>query len=174
MPKPLNGRQPSPGTDVRTGANWLEDDDIEIAKLLARIRQLSVAGTGPQDDSGFDPLVPVRQIAEEFRRCPQALANADRLVERCRFRLLSGKPILPKIELAQGATSDRELARLCHVGLARKYHPASHEVIKRLEYELATVKKNGFTDYFLVVHEIVNFAKRKGIPVDVRGSGRAR
>jgi len=153
-----------------TGVNRLEDNDVEIAKLLARIRQLSVTGAGPQDDSGFIPLVPARQVEEEFRPCPRALVNADQLVERCNFRLLSGKPILPKIELAPGTTSDRELARLCHIGLAKKYQPARHEVIKRLEYELATVKKNGFTDYFLVVHEIVAFAKRRNIPVEVRGS----
>jgi DNA polymerase III alpha subunit len=153
-----------------TAANWLEDGDLEIAKVLARIRQLSASGSGPQDECGFRTLVPARRIEEEFGPCPRALANADRLVERCNFRLLSGKSILPKVELAQGTTSDRELARFCHLGLARKYNPVRHEVIKRLAYELATVKKNGFTDYFLVVHEIVNFAKRNRIPVEVRGS----
>jgi DNA polymerase III alpha subunit len=152
------------------GINRLEDGDMEIARLLDRIRQLSVAGPGPQDEGGFGTLVPARRIEERFRRHPPALVNADRLVERCSFRLLGGKPILPKIDLAQGTTSDRELARLCHLGLAKKYSPANHETIKRLEYELTTVRKNGFTDYFLVVHEIVNFAKRKNIPVEVRGS----
>jgi error-prone DNA polymerase len=153
-----------------TAVNWLENEDIEIAKILARIRQLRVEGSGPQDDCGFKTLVTAKQMEAEFRHCPRALANADKLVERCSFRLLSGKPILPKIELAPGTTSERELARLCHLGLAGKYSPARHEVIKRLEYELATIRKNGFTDYFLVVHEIVNFAKQNRIPVEVRGS----
>ncbi len=155
---------------VWTSTTWLEEGDREIAKVLARIRQLSVAGSGPQDDCSIKTLVPAKQMEEEFRHCPRALANADKLVERCSFRLLSGKSILPKIELPTGTTSDRELARLCHLGLAKKYSPARHEVIKRLEYELATIKKNGFTDYFLVVHEIVNFAKHNRIPVEVRGS----
>ena len=155
---------------VWTGCNWLQDEDIEIAKLLARIRQLSGAGAGPGDGDGFDTLVPVKEVEQRFQSCPRALANADRLVERCRFQLLKGKPILPRIKLANGTTGDRELARLCHLGLAKRYSPASHEVIKRLEYELATVRKNGFSDYFLVVHEIVNFAKRNHIPVEVRGS----
>ena len=153
-----------------TGINWLQEGDAEIARLLARIRQLSVAGSGPQDESGFGTLVPAKQVEEEFRRSRRALENADRLVERCNLRLLNGKSILPKVDLGKGTTSDRELARLCHLGMARKYNPVRHEVVKRLEYELATVKKNGFTDYFLVVHEIVNFAKRENIPVEVRGS----
>ncbi len=154
---------------VWTGVNWLAQEDIEVTKLLARIRGLSVAGAGPRDD-GFDTLAPVREVEQKFQSCPRALANADQLVERCRFQLLKGKPILPKIKLANGTTGDRELARLCHLGLAQRYHPASHEVIKRLEYELATIRKNGFSDYFLVVHEIVNFAKQNHIPVEVRGS----
>ncbi|MBM4029290.1 MAG: DNA polymerase III subunit alpha, partial [Planctomycetes bacterium] len=209
----------------------LENEDIEIAKLLARIRQLSVAGAGPErvcekggivkagrpwrwfgareirhrqapkrvpnrdesrlgaqtplddatqrmlvshapseDHSGFDTLTPVSDIEQRFRHHPRALANADQLVERCRFQLLSGQPILPKVQFGNGTSGDRELARLCHVGLAQRYHPASHEAIQRLEYELATVRKNGFSDYFLVVHEIVGFAKRNRIPVEVRGS----
>ena len=153
-----------------TGVNWLENDDMEIAKLLARIRQLSVTGAGPEDGDGFGTLVTAKELERRFQSCPAALANADRLVERCSFQLLTGRPILPRVELAKGTTSDIELARLCHRGLAKKYSPASHAVIKRLEYELATVKKNGFSDYFLVVHEIVDFAKRNNIPVEVRGS----
>ncbi len=152
------------------GVNWLENDDVEIAKLLARIRQLSVTGSGPEDGCGFETLVPAKELKRRFQGCPAALANADQLVERCDLRLLSGRPILPRVELAKGTTSDVELARLCHRGLAQKYSPAGHTVIKRLEYELATVKKNGFSDYFLVVHEIVDFAKRNHIPVEVRGS----
>ena len=155
---------------VWTGCNWLQDRDIEIAKLLARIRHLSGAGTGPGDGDSFDTLVPVKEVERKFQSCPRALANADRLVERYRFQLLKGKPILPRITLDNGTTGDRELARLCHLGVARRYSPAGHEVIKRLEYELATVRQNGFSDYFLVVHEIVNFAKRNNIPVEVRGS----
>ena len=153
-----------------TRVNWLEGDDIELTKLLARIRQLSVAGAGPEDYSSFETLVPAREIVQRFRGSPRALANADELVERCRFSLLSERPILPRVELRDGTTSDRELAQLCHRGLAGRYSPVGHAVIKRLEHELTTVGRNGFSDYFLVVHEIVNFAKRSGIPVEVRGS----
>jgi DNA polymerase III alpha subunit len=153
-----------------TCVNWLVQEDIENAKVLAQIRRLSVTGSGPEDKDGFETLASVSEVEQAFRSCPRALANADQLVERCRFQLLKGKPILPKAKLDDGTTGDRELARLCHLGLAQRYSPASHEVIKRLEYELATVRQNGFSDYFLVVHEIVDFAKRRHIPVEVRGS----
>jgi DNA-directed DNA polymerase III PolC len=155
---------------VWANLNWLAPEDIEIAKVLTRIRRLGTAGPGPGDDGGFRTLCPVKDIEMEFRSCPRALANADRLVERCGLRLLGGRPILPRIAFANGTNGDRELSRLCHIGLAGKYRPAGHAVIQRLEYELATVRKNGFSDYFLVVHQIVEFAKHQGIPVEVRGS----
>lgn len=150
--------------------NWLVQEDIEIAKILTRIRQLGMVGLGPVDDGGFRTLCRVKDIEQEFRSCPRAVANADRLVERCGLRLLGGQPILPRIAFTHGTSSDRELSILCHLGLAGKYRPAGHAVIQRLEYELATVRKNGFSDYFLVVHQIIDFAKRNQIPVEVRGS----
>lgn len=155
---------------VWSNAAWLEDKDVEIAKTLARIRSLSVTGPGPDDSFGVGTLLPVAQIEERFSDGPRAQANADKIVDRCNFRLLTGAPILPRARLAHGATSARELARLCHRGLAQRYQPVSKEIIKRLEYELATIEKNGFSDYFLVVYEIVSFAKQQGIPVEVRGS----
>jgi DNA polymerase III alpha subunit len=151
-------------------ADWLEAGDIELAKLLSRIRSLGTDGSGPPDDDAAATLIPPSQIEDRFKDCGEAIRNADRIVERCDFQLLTGKPILPRIKLPAGTTSDRELARLCHMGLARRYNPISREIVKRLEYELATIARNGFSDYFLVVHEIVNFAKQSQIPVEVRGS----
>ena len=152
------------------GANWLEDGDVEMAKVLGRIRALRVTGPGPEDGGGFRSLAAAREVEERFRRYKRVLANTDKLVERCELELLGGKPILPKVAVAKGESSDRELARRCHRGLAGRYSPVSQDVVKRLEYELGVVRQNGFSDYFLVVHEIVNFAKGRGIPVEVRGS----
>ena len=151
-------------------ADWLEAGDIELTKLLSRIRSLGTEGTGPPDGCATATLIPPSQMEERFKECREAIRNTDRIVERCDFQLLTGKPILPRIKLPAGTTSGRELARLCHLGLAKRYNPVSREIVKRLEYELATIGKNGFNDYFLVVHEIVNFAKRSQIPVEVRGS----
>jgi DNA polymerase III alpha subunit len=151
-------------------ADRLQESDIEILKLLNRIRVMSVAGAGPRDPCGLNAMIPAREMEQKFTKVPRALLHADEMVPRCDFRLLTGKPILPKVRLAAGETSDRELARLCHRGLAKRYNPVSGDVLRRLEYELATVKQNGFSDYFLVVHEIVHFARQNGIPVEVRGS----
>jgi len=150
--------------------NIIENDDITIAGLLAKIRQLSVVGTGPQDNCGYHKLVHEEQFRQKFRDCPEAVSNAEQIAQRCNFQLLTGRYHLPKVKLAKGKNSDNELARFCHLGLAKRYRPVNKETVKRLEYELAVIRKTKFSDYFLVVHDIVNFAKRKGIPVEVRGS----
>jgi DNA-directed DNA polymerase III PolC len=152
------------------GLNCLVDDDVGTARLLARIRQLSIAGPGPQDNCGFNKLVPQEQLKHKLRNCLDAIVNAEQIVQRCDFQLLNGKYYLPELKLGKDKSADGELAKLCHIGLAKRFSPVSKEVIKRLEHELAAIRTNNFSDYFLVVHQIVNFAKRNSIPVDVRGS----
>jgi DNA polymerase III alpha subunit len=155
---------------VCTTFNVVEDDDIVTAKLLARIRQLSVAGAGPQDNCGFNKLIPEEELRQKFRNYSQAVTGAEWIAQRCNFQLLNGRYYLPEVKLAKGKTGDSELARLCHVGLAKRYKPVNKEVVKRLEDELAVIRRNKFSDYFLVVHNVISFAKQNGIPVEVRGS----
>ncbi len=155
---------------VCTTFNIIDGDDIVTAKLLSKIRQLSVAGSGPQDNCGFNKLISGEELRQEFRNCPEAISHAEQIAQRCNFQLLNGRYYLPAVKLGKGKNGDSELARLCHFGLARRYKPVSKEVIKRLEDELAVIRKNKFSDYFLVVHNIVNFAKQNNIPVEVRGS----
>ena len=150
--------------------NIIEDDDIVTAKLLDRIRRLSVTGSGPQDGCGFNRLVPEEQFKRKFRNYPEAIDNATQLIQRCNFQLLNGKYHLPKVKLGKGKSADTELAKLCHVGLAKRYRPASQQVVKRLEHELSVIRRNRFSDYFLVVSRIISFAKQNNIPVEVRGS----
>jgi DNA polymerase-3 subunit alpha/error-prone DNA polymerase len=153
-----------------TNFNIIESDDIVTAKLLARMRQLSVAGPGPKDNCGFNKLICEEGFKRKFRNYPQAVSNTGQIAQRCNFRLLNGRYYLPKVKLDKGKNGDGELARLCHFGLAKRYRPVNKETVKRLEYELAVIRKTKFSDYFLVVHDIVNFAKRNNIPVEVRGS----
>jgi DNA polymerase III alpha subunit len=150
--------------------DYLDAADITTIKLLDKIRKLSVAGPGPQDHNALQRLVPEGQLRKKFSNNSEALRNTEEITQRCNFNLLNGKYHLPKIELARGKNAATELARRCHIGLANKYNPVSSEVVKRLEHELAVIRQNRFSDYFLVVHRIIDFAKRNRIPVEVRGS----
>jgi DNA-directed DNA polymerase III PolC len=113
-----------------------------------------------------------------------ALANNAALAQRCRLQLELGVPIFPRAPVPDGETGAGYLLRLGRAGLARRYSglatcngpgPATRALqrraIARLREELALIERLGFTDYFLLVADIVQFARSRGIPTVGRGSG---
>jgi len=148
----------------------LDDNDAAVAHLLDRIRQMSVAGPGPKDRAGNNTLPAYDEFCHRFTGRKRAIRNAIDIMNRCEMDLFSGCVFLPEVPLKRGRTSAVELSRLCHQGLARKFRPVKREVVKRLERELSVIEHGRFSGYFLVVQRIVDFARSRGIPVDVRGS----
>ncbi len=146
------------------------EDDVTTGRLLAGIRRLSGAGATRRDESSFNVIVGVDDLAGRYGRFGDAVKNAAEIAGRCSVDLLDRGYFLPRAKLPPGRDGHIELSRLCHRRLAEKYNPVTKEVVKRLEYELNVIRENRFSDYFLVVHQIVEYAKRRRIPVDVRGS----
>jgi DNA polymerase III subunit alpha len=119
-------------------------------------------------------------MAALFPDLPEALASSVEIAQRCAFRPLVRKPILPRFsvstepvdeasELSRRARAGLE-ARLERHGLARGH--SVHEYWDRLEFELGVIGKMRFPGYFLIVADFIQWAKAKGIPVGPgRGSG---
>lgn len=145
-------------------------EDTAVYKILNRVRQLGTEGPGPEDGCGMTALPAENEIRERFMAFPRAIVNLEQIALRCDFELFTGRYYMPKVQLDKDGSSDAKLARLCHRALAQKYRPIKHEIVKRLEHELQVISGNRFSDYFLVVNEIVAFAKRRNIPVEIRGS----
>ena len=104
-----------------------------------------------------------------FSQYPDALENTQRIADRCDLTFTFGKYHLPRFEVPEGYTAQTYIRKLCEEGFARRYgatHPEYHD---QLDYELNMIEKMGFTDYFLIVSDFVNFARDQGIPV---GPGR--
>ena len=114
----------------------------------------------------------------------QALANNTALAERCRLTLELGTPIFPRAPVPDGETGPGYLLRLGRAGIQRRYGgrhhangaapgsaPTGARALARLREELELIAQLGFTDYFLLVADIVEFARRRGIPTVGRGSG---
>src|SRR5262252_2492119 len=101
------------------------------------------------------------------------LENNAALAERCHLTLEMGVPIFPRAPLPEGVTGEQRLRELSLAGVARRY-PAGMvrtQARRRLDSELALIERMGFTDYFLLVANIVGFARERGIPTVGRGSG---
>ena len=113
------------------------------------------------------------EMVELYRDIPQALENTQRIAEMCNLKLEFGRLHLPEMELPEGKTADQFLADLCYQNLHHFYPQPTPEIKQRLDYELEVIKKTQFANYFLVVWDIISFAKKRGILFGVRGSAAA-
>lgn len=105
-----------------------------------------------------------------FNEIPDALKNTVIIAERCTLDLDLGKIHLPKYQIPDGfADEDHYLAHLAHEGFRRRYPQVNDEAIRRLEYEIRVIQEMKYSSYFLIVKDIVDAARKKGIPV---GPGR--
>ncbi len=113
------------------------------------------------------------EMVELYRDIPQAVDNTARIAEMCNLKLEFGRLYLPEIEVPEGKTADQYLAELCYQGLRQHYPHATPEIQERLDYELEVIKQTQFANYFLVVWDIISFAKKQNILFGVRGSAAA-
>lgn len=109
------------------------------------------------------------EMARLFNELPEAMQNTWHIAERCQVKLDFSQMHLPQFNVPEGFTADSYLAYLCQQGLKALYPVVTREVTERLEHELNIIKQMGFSDYFLIVWDFVNYAKEKQIPV---GPGR--
>jgi len=110
-----------------------------------------------------------KEMIESFKEVPEAIENTQKIVDQCNLEIELGKIELPIFPLPEGEAADRYLEKLCLSGLKMRFGKAESEAKDRLNYELKVIKKTGFASYFLIVQDLVNWAKNNGIVV---GPGR--
>ncbi|MGH2536916.1 MAG: DNA polymerase III subunit alpha [Candidatus Promineifilaceae bacterium] len=110
------------------------------------------------------------QMAALFPDHPQAVANAGRLAERCQFEPTYGLQDLPHFPTPGGMSSSAYLRRLCEEALAPRYPQASAGVRQQMNYELDVIERAGLGNYFLIVWDLVRFAREQHIRCQGRGS----
>ena len=109
------------------------------------------------------------QMAELFPYAPQALENTHKIAERCHVEIEFGVTKLPRFDVPSPYTSWEYLNKLCYEGLDERYGDRAEELKPRLKYELDTIRKMGYVDYFLIVWDFIRYSRDHGIPV---GPGR--
>ena len=109
------------------------------------------------------------QMAELFPYAPQALENTHKIAERCHVEIEFGVTKLPRFDVPSPYTSWEYLNKLCYEGLDERYGDRAEELKPRLKYELDTIQKMGYVDYFLIVWDFIRYSRDHGIPV---GPGR--
>ena len=123
-----------------------------------------------------------RQMAELFADLPAALTNSVEIARRCSLPMVLGKPKLPLFPTPDGIGLDDYMRQLARQGLdARmpRLFPDEQQradqlpgYLQRLDYECDTIVQMGFSGYFLIVADFINWAKANEVPVGPgRGSG---
>lgn len=106
-----------------------------------------------------------------FPGMEDACERTAAIASECNVEIEFGKPILSHFTTPNNAPTDTYLRELCEKGLTHRYGTANVDdhIRKRLDYELGVITKAGFSSYFLIVQDFVNWAKDHGIVV---GPGR--
>jgi error-prone DNA polymerase len=116
-------------------------------------------------------LKPGAEMARLFRGYEDALARTLEIVGRCRFSLDELRYEYPEEPVPEGMTPQQRLAELVCEGAREKFPRAVPDRIRTLlEHELALIERLDYARYFLTVHDIVAFAKSRGILCQGRGS----
>ncbi len=111
------------------------------------------------------------EMAALFAEVPETLSQTLEIAEKCNLKIELGVNKFPAYTVPEGETREGYLRRLCYEGLAKRF-PDTHEnaeLRERLDFELDVLNKTGFTSYFLITWDFIDYAKRNGIPV---GPGR--
>jgi DNA polymerase III subunit alpha len=157
-------------------------DDHEAHDALICIAEGRLLAEGERRQLSAEHYFKTRaEMAAQFADLPEALAATIEIAQRCAFRPLVRKPILPRFsvvgteqvdeaaELRRRAREGLEV-RLATHGVAPGHTPESYR--ERLDFELGVINRMKYAGYFLIVADFIQWAKAKGIPVGPgRGSG---
>ncbi len=111
-----------------------------------------------------------KEMCALFREYPDAVYAAGELAERCNVALEFSSYRFPEFSLPEGESARSYLERVCRRKMRERYREVTAEVESRVTYELGLIEKLGLSGYFLIVWDIMEYAKVHGIPAQGRGS----
>jgi DNA polymerase-3 subunit alpha len=120
-----------------------------------------------EDDYYF---VNTEQAKELFKETPEAVTNTMKIAEMCNLELELGRWVFPDFKIPDGKNPDEKLRELTYAGFKRLNLKETPEIKERVEYELKVIRDKGYSPYFLVVGDLLNYAKENGILSAIRGS----
>lgn len=161
-------------TVATNDVHYVRKEDAQVQDVLLCI----------QTNTFVDEVNRMRMNAEEFYfksedemraalpSYPEALENTQEIVDKCDVEIRFGEKHLPGFTAPGDMANAEYLRTLSYDGLNRKMPDAGQQERDRLDYELGVIENMGFVDYFLIVWDFIDFAKRNDIIVGPgRGSG---
>jgi len=163
--------------------HYLEKKDAETQAILMCVQTNNVITDGRPIGFETDEFYykSTEEMAALFADYEGACENTVRIAEQCNFDFVLGETKLPRYRPENGMEPSEYLRHLAVEGLNRRLS-LGHIVLdekntrevyeERMDYELSVISKMGYSEYYLIVWDFVNYSKNKGIPVGPgRGSG---
>ncbi len=153
--------------------HYAEHDGFTVHDVLRCIKAGITAGE-VHPDRPFNNeryLKSSLEMMERFSWCPEAIANTIRISEQCEDVLPRDAELTPSFPVPEKhGNAAAYLRHLAYKGATARYRGLTPRITERLDFELSVITSLGYADYFLMVWEIVRWARKQGIRVTGRGS----
>ncbi len=148
------------------------DHRLATAMAAIRARRSLAEMDGWLPPWGGASLRSGEEMARRFGRYDGAIARSVTLAEQLAFDLQKAGPRLPKQGIPAGHTASTWLRELVERGFEERYRrlPHAKKARKRIEHEMRIILDKDFAGYFVIVHDIVAYARERGILCQGRGS----
>ncbi|MGD8472568.1 MAG: DNA polymerase III subunit alpha [Anaerolineae bacterium] len=167
-------RELDTGLVATNNVHYAERSGQRLHDLLTSIRHRATLpealGAGLLHPNSEQYIKSAAQMSVLFEDWPEALRNTLRIAEQCDVCLDFSAQRLPAFPVPGGHTAESYLHHLCREGLARRFNPGTHQARTQLDHELGVIERLGLAGYFLVVWDIIRFAREQGIRCQGRGS----
>lgn len=140
---------------------------IDNNTLLSKLSKTEEAQLSEQ-------MLPMEKLLEIYGEFPHLISNTEQLMAACSIHFDFGVSRISQNQKVFGDSVEEDcqaLRRLCEEGLVKRYPQGGEKARQRLEKELETIRTMEFVTYFLINHDIVNYARSKGYFHVGRGSG---
>ncbi len=146
-------------------------DDHEAHHTLLAINTQSDGNAGLEFSKDDFSLIDEKTALDYFKDVPESVGNTMKVADLCEdYEIELGVAYFPEFPLPEGITADQKLHELAHAGFAYREIEVTKEYADRLDYELSVIKQKGYAGYFLVVGDLLKFARENGILTNIRGS----
>ena len=156
-------------------AHYITKEDAKMQSILLCIQTGKTIADADRMEFQTDEfyLKSTDEMYDLFAMVPEACENTNKIAEQCNFEFTFGETKLPYFKAPDGMENQEYFEKLCWEGLERRYPGEVTDALKeRLSYEINVVKTMGYTNYYLIVYDFINYAKSRDIPVGPgRGSG---
>ncbi|MDP1625157.1 MAG: DNA polymerase III subunit alpha [bacterium] len=159
------------GVPLVAGGNvyYINPEDKQAQQTLMLVNSSGDDRINDDDMADFS-FISDATAQEFFRDTPEAIANTEKIANDITFEMTLGVWAFPEFKLPPGVTPADAWRKVVFDGFALRKVEKTPEAIARVEYELKVIKDKGYEPYFLIVADLLRYARENGILSNIRGS----